>query len=122
MNKKIYIIRHGETEYNKLKMMQGRSIDLSLNETGKNQSNSFFDFYKNIQFDLLISSELKRSQESIEKLIRSAEKATWPEIDLIERSTKISKAFGKYQKLLIARENRLLNNEYELKLVSGNNK
>ena len=62
------------------------------------------------------------SLQSIDKLIMAAEKATWPEIDLIEQSTKISKAFDKYLKLLKTRENRLLNHEYELKLVSGGKK
>jgi len=69
MNKKVYIIRHGETEYNNLRIMQGRSIDLNLNTTGKNQTDKFFMQYKNIDFDLVISSELKRSIESVQKFI-----------------------------------------------------
>ena len=67
--KQIYIFRHGETEYNKLGIMQGRSIDLSLNDQGKIQVNKFYEFYKNIPFELVISSELKRSKESIERFV-----------------------------------------------------
>ncbi len=68
--KYIYIFRHGETEYNKLGIMQGRSIDLSLNDQGKIQVNKFYEFYKNIPFELVISSELKRSKESIGKFVK----------------------------------------------------
>ncbi len=32
--KHFYIIRHGETEFNKSKLLQGRGINAPLNETG----------------------------------------------------------------------------------------
>ena len=67
MDKYIYIIRHGETEYNKLQIMQGRSIDLSLNNKGKEQADSFHKMYGDIPFELVITSELKRSQESVKQ-------------------------------------------------------
>ena len=38
MQKEIYIIRHGETEENRLKKPQGRQINSILNETGKQQA------------------------------------------------------------------------------------
>jgi len=63
--KKIYIFRHGETEFNKLGIMQGRSIDIGLNNHGKEQAKSFFYYYNHIPFELIISSELKRSREII---------------------------------------------------------
>ncbi len=67
MTKYIYIIRHGETEYNKLQIMQGRSINIGLNETGKKQGDLFYKKYKNIPFDIVITSELKRSQETVQE-------------------------------------------------------
>lgn len=69
MDKKIFIFRHGETAYNKMKIMQGRSINISLSKTGKNQTDSFFEFYKNIPFELIVTSELKRSIESANAFI-----------------------------------------------------
>jgi len=69
--KNIYIFRHGETEYNKLGIMQGRSIDIGLNNQGKEQADKFHEFYKNIPFEVVISSELKRSMESIESFIKN---------------------------------------------------
>lgn len=64
--KNIYIVRHGETQYNKTGYLQGASIDASLNEMGFKQSELFFEFYKNIPFDKIYTSDLKRSIESIE--------------------------------------------------------
>ncbi|WJG08195.1 DUF3336 domain-containing protein [Aliiglaciecola sp. LCG003] len=57
------------------------------------------------------------SLRSIERLISSAERATWPEIDLIKRDTLISKTFSKYLKQLKAREARVLTQHNGLRLV-----
>ena len=63
--KNIYIIRHGETDYNKKGFLQGSSIDASLNKKGIKQAEAFFDFYKNLPLDKIYVSKLKRSYESI---------------------------------------------------------
>jgi probable phosphoglycerate mutase len=60
----VYIYRHGETLYNTKGIIQGRGVDSSLNETGKAQSNAFFEKYKEVPFDRLITSTLKRTQET----------------------------------------------------------
>lgn len=61
------------------------------------------------------------TEESIQELITKAERATWPKVDLIERSTRISKVFRKYLKLLQEREARLLHGtQSSLRLVSNN--
>ncbi|GAC13583.1 DUF3336 domain-containing protein [Aliiglaciecola lipolytica] len=59
------------------------------------------------------------SLRSIEKLIASAERATWPQIDRIKRDTQISKTFSKYLKLLKAREQRVLTQHNGLRLVGS---
>ncbi|WP_081485478.1 histidine phosphatase family protein [Bernardetia litoralis] len=38
----IYIIRHGQTEYNSLGLVQGCSIDSDLNDVGIQQTELFF--------------------------------------------------------------------------------
>ena len=43
--KQLYIIRHGETELNRLGIVQGRGVDASLNETGITQAEAFFQKY-----------------------------------------------------------------------------
>ena len=67
--KKIYLIRHGETKYNKLGIVQGSGVDSDLNETGIEQANAFFEHYKNISFDKIYTSKLKRSQQSVQQFI-----------------------------------------------------
>jgi probable phosphoglycerate mutase len=63
--KKIYIIRHGQTEYNRQGVLQGRRIDAPLNRAGELQSEAFYRKYANTGFDLLLTSELKRSIQSV---------------------------------------------------------
>jgi len=48
------------------------------------------------------------SKDSLAQLLRNAEQATWPRIDEIKRSTKISKTFQKYLKKLKQKEADLL--------------
>ena len=69
MNKTIYFIRHGQTEYNKLGIVQGGGVDSSLNERGQEQAQAFFEFYKDIPFDLVITSALKRTHETVHSFI-----------------------------------------------------
>ncbi len=67
--KKIYIIRHGETDFNKMNIVQGNGVDTNLNETGLNQGFLFYNKYKNISFDKIYVSGLKRTQQSIQHFI-----------------------------------------------------
>ncbi|MEM9821407.1 MAG: histidine phosphatase family protein [Bacteroidota bacterium] len=66
MEKELYILRHGETEYNRLKIVQGSGVDTSLNETGRAQAKAFYERYQDIPFELVITSALKRSQQTVE--------------------------------------------------------
>jgi len=67
--KKIYLVRHGETEYNKLGMVQGSGIDSNLNETGKIQAKAFFNAYNNVPFDKIYTSKLRRTHQSLAQFI-----------------------------------------------------
>jgi probable phosphoglycerate mutase len=40
LKKIIYIIRHGETELNKLGIVQGRGVDSELNDKGRDQADA----------------------------------------------------------------------------------
>lgn len=68
-SKDIYIVRHGQTDYNKNGIVQGSLIDASLNDTGRRQAGLFYDRYKNHSFDKLYTSNLKRSIESVQGFI-----------------------------------------------------
>ncbi len=49
------------------------------------------------------------TEQSITKLIESAERATWPQLEMINNTTKISRTFQHYLKLLKIEENKKLN-------------
>lgn len=63
--KKVYLIRHGQTDFNLQNVVQGSGIDSSLNLTGQTQAEKFFQHYQDIPFDKIYTSALKRSQESV---------------------------------------------------------
>jgi broad specificity phosphatase PhoE len=68
-SKKIYLIRHGQTDFNLKNIVQGSGVDTSLNEKGRGQAKAFFNSYKSIPFDKIYTSVLKRSQESVQGFI-----------------------------------------------------
>ena len=68
-DKKIYLIRHGETEYNRTGIVQGSGVNSSLNENGLKQAELFFEWYKELQFDRVYKSSLKRTRQSVQKFI-----------------------------------------------------
>lgn len=64
-NKLIYIIRHGETDFNKLGIVQGSGVDMELNARGNEQAKAFYKHYKTIRFSHIYTSKLKRTQQSV---------------------------------------------------------
>lgn len=64
--KSIYLIRHGQTDYNKKGIIQGSSVDTSLNDHGRKQAQLFYDAYKDIPFDKVYTSKLQRTHQSVQ--------------------------------------------------------
>lgn len=71
MKKTLYIIRHGETELNKLGIVQGRGMDSDLNDKGRIQAEAFYQAYKHIPFDKIYTSTLKRTHQTVQKFIEA---------------------------------------------------
>jgi broad specificity phosphatase PhoE len=69
--KKIYLIRHGQTEFNRLGIVQGSGIDTSLNDYGRQQARAFFKRYREVPFDRIYTSALKRTVETVEDFLRN---------------------------------------------------
>jgi broad specificity phosphatase PhoE len=69
MNKTLYIVRHGQTDLNKRGIIQGRGMNTDLNDEGRRQAALFFDAYKNIPFDKIYISALKRTKQSVQQFI-----------------------------------------------------
>ncbi len=68
-SKKIYLIRHGQTDFNLRGIVQGCGVDSSLNTTGRAQANAFYQSYKHIKFDKVYTSVLQRSIQSVQQFI-----------------------------------------------------
>ena len=47
-SKKIYLIRHGQTDFNLQGIVQGSGVDADLNDTGKAQADFFYEKYKTV--------------------------------------------------------------------------
>ena len=67
--KKIYLLRHGQTDYNLQGVVQGSGIDAPINATGRAQAEAFFRSYRDIPFDQLYHSALIRTRQSIQGFI-----------------------------------------------------
>jgi len=69
MKKTIYFIRHGQTDYNKKMIVQGSGINSDLNEKGRSQGEYFYKKYKDIPFEVVLTSTLKRTHQTVASFI-----------------------------------------------------
>lgn len=61
---KIYLIRHGETDFNKQNKEWGQDNEESLNDWGILQSNKLAETLKGVKFNKFFSSDLKRAMQT----------------------------------------------------------
>lgn len=66
--KNIYLIRHGETDNNKFKIIQGRGLDASLNERGRAQARAICRHLRETPVDRIVCSSLIRTRETARPL------------------------------------------------------
>ncbi len=88
----IYVIRHGETEWNKEEIFRGRK-DIPLNETGKRQAEWVGFYFSEKRIDRLVSSPLARAMQTAEPI----GKATGAAVEPMEEFTDIN--FGIWEGL-----------------------
>ncbi len=69
MKKEIYIIRHGQTDYNAKHIIQGSGVDSDLNEIGRSQGLAFYKKYKHVPFEVVLTSNLKRTHQTVQPFI-----------------------------------------------------
>ncbi len=65
---KLYIIRHGQTDWNVTRRLQGRT-DIPLNENGRRSARQTAEGMKDIHFDGVISSPLGRAMETAQLVL-----------------------------------------------------
>ena len=65
----LYLVRHGQTEWNRLHRIQGQS-DPPLNETGRTQARALARVFAERPLDAVYSSPLQRARDTAEAIAR----------------------------------------------------
>ncbi|WP_294429674.1 histidine phosphatase family protein [uncultured Treponema sp.] len=95
----LYIMRHGRTDWNNLKKLQGRT-DIPLNDEGRQMADDARTEYKDVHFDVCYCSPLVRARETAQILLRDRE------IPIIIDNRLIEMSFGVFEGVEKAYENR----------------
>ncbi len=95
---KLYIIRHGETEWNVKRRFQGRS-DIPLNEEGRRLARITSDALRDVDFTRIYTSPLKRAYETA--MIMKGDR----DIPVMTEQRIIEISFGVYEGLCCGKEN-----------------
>lgn len=66
----LYVVRHGETEHNRRRLMQGRRIDAPLNERGAVQARALGARFAHVPLDAIHVSPLVRARQTADEVIR----------------------------------------------------
>lgn len=65
---RLLLVRHGETEWNRVARFQG-GIDVPLNDNGRKQAQQAAEFLKNVKIDFAVSSPMLRPKETAEIIL-----------------------------------------------------
>ncbi len=96
---KLYLVRHGETDWNKQKRVQGHS-DIPLNDYGRELAEKTREGLADITFHLAYTSPLIRAKETAQIILRGRN------IELIEEESIQEISFGAYEGMVCRGENR----------------
>lgn len=86
----LYIMRHGKTDWNEAKKLQGRT-DIPLNEEGRRMAKEAGERYRDVHFDVCYSSPLARALETAELVLAGRNVPVITDERLVELS------FGEYE-------------------------
>ena len=87
---RLYIIRHGQTDWNRACKLQGRT-DIPLNERGRYVAELTREGLKDVAFDIAFTSPLVRAKETAELVLKGRN------IPIIEDARIIEVNFGAYE-------------------------
>ena len=83
----LYIMRHGKTDWNAKKKLQGR-VDIPLNEEGIEMAKKAKDEYKDVHFDVCFCSPLIRAKQTAHLVLAGRN------IPIIEDERLVEMSFG----------------------------
>ncbi|AFZ21185.1 histidine phosphatase family protein [Allocoleopsis franciscana] len=67
---RLLLVRHGETEWNRVARFQG-GIDVPLNDNGRKQAQQAAEFLKDVPIDFAVSSPMLRPKETAELILKN---------------------------------------------------
>lgn len=102
---KLYLMRHGETDYNKTRYFYG-STDVSINETGRAQALLLKEVMRDCPVKVIYVSSLKRSLETAEIVFENT-------LHLIGLSSLDEKGFGLWEGMTADQIQKLYPREWE---------
>ena len=108
---KLYIVRHGMTEWNEKKLLQGMT-DIELNSKGIEQAKALKDVIDISRIDICICSPLKRTRKTAELIVDD-------KVDIIYDELLIERGFGNYEGKPINFE--LIGPQWDYKLNDSSN-
>ena len=94
---KIYMIRHGETDWNKKRKLQGQ-VDIPLNEFGRHLARETAPALRDIPFAAVYTSPLSRAKETAELVLEGRA------VPIIEEARIMEMGFGEYEGLCCNQE------------------
>lgn len=93
---KILLVRHGETDFNKNKLIQGHS-DIELNETGRTQATDAGAKITEFNIDAAYSSPLLRAQETARLMLANSKNVQNEKLEVATDKRLIEKFFGVFE-------------------------
>ena len=95
----IYLLRHGETDWNKEGRLQGHT-DIMLNQKGRKQIGRSAEILAKlpVDFDLIISSPLLRARESAEI---TADRLAYPKENIVMEPLLVERSFGEAEGFMV---------------------
>jgi broad specificity phosphatase PhoE len=72
-SQRLYLVRHGETDWNAQGLMQGGGYDIPLNKAGRAQALAAHTALQNIPLDVVASSHLLRSTTTADVIVNGTE-------------------------------------------------
>ena len=92
-SRRVYLLRHGETDWNKAGKIQGGGFDIPLNENGRHQAKCAARALQDIPLSLIASSPLSRAAETADMITQG--RSHYYERILVPGLTEMS--FGEFE-------------------------
>jgi len=109
---KLYVVRHGKTDWNNKNLAQGR-VDIPLNDEGRKEAEKVLKNIDLDKIDICFCSPMKRTKETVEIIVGDKKEIIYDDL-LVERS------FGEFEGTVIDDETVFKQWDYKLNYKEKN--